>query len=85
MTRERAAPEQVNQAVADARPAWVTNEPKTFWDYRAVAAVHAARGDFDKAAKTQVEGKAILRQTGSMRFLKRAAEQRERYTRSGQR
>lgn len=55
-------------AKVDMEFVFASAEAKTFWDYRALAAVNAALGDFERAAKQLAIGESILQKTGPARF-----------------
>lgn len=76
---------KIEQAKADVKAVFATNEPRTFWDYRALAAVNAKLGDYGRAAKYQSLAEAILRKTGPPRFLDPAVAVREGYENASRR
>jgi len=69
----------IERARRDVIAAFATAEPKTFWDYRALGAVNAALGDFERAVRFQVRAEALVRQTGPARFVQRAVAARAAY------
>ncbi len=77
--------EKVEQAKADVKAVFVSRESKTYWDYRALAAINALLGDYQRAAKYQSLGETVLRQTGPSRFVKSATAERESYERADRR
>jgi tetratricopeptide (TPR) repeat protein len=72
-------PEAVRLAMADVNAAFKTSGPRTFWDYRAAAAVNAVIGDFSRAARQQTQAESNVRKTGPPRFIESAVATRERY------
>ncbi|GAA4457384.1 tetratricopeptide repeat protein [Novipirellula rosea] len=70
---------RVAAAKADVQLVFASRETKTFWDYRSLAAVNAAMGDYARAAKHMALGEAIVRTTGPVRFAKPAVVLRESF------
>ncbi|MFG0261330.1 MAG: tetratricopeptide repeat protein [Novipirellula sp. JB048] len=64
-------------AKGDVQSVFASQHAKTFWDYRALAAVNAAMGDYTRAAKQMARGEAIVRRTGPLRFVESAVRQRK--------
>ena len=67
------------QAKEDTRRAFDSKEPRSYWDYRAAAAVNAAFGDFQRAIKFQSLAEDAIRKTGPKRFVVIASQERSRY------
>ena len=76
---ENTSKEEIEAAKADMRAVFASDDPRTFWDYRALAGVNAAIGDYSRAAYYQTQGEMRLRETGPRRFVKEAAELRVAY------
>ncbi len=75
-----ANPETLNQAKDDMRTVFNSGEPRSFWDYRALAAVNAALGDFVRAGKYQQLAEEVVRRTGPTRFIEIAVQTKLRYS-----
>lgn len=71
--------DKLNQAKDDVRAVFASNQDKSYWDYRALAAVNAALGHFERASKYQQQAIAIVRRTGPQRFVDVAMEEKLRY------
>lgn len=69
----------LNLAKDDVRKVFASQASRTFWDYRALAAVNAASGDFARAYKYQQQAEETVRTTGPARFLEPAAQAKLRY------
>jgi tetratricopeptide (TPR) repeat protein len=69
----------LEQAKDDVRAVFASNQTKTYWDYRAVAAINAAEGDYERAVKHQRIAESIVRKTGPRRFIQSAEETRASY------
>ncbi|WP_158222667.1 tetratricopeptide repeat protein [Rhodopirellula sp. MGV] len=73
--------DDLNEAKQHLRVVFAGQDAKTFWDYRALAAVNAAYGDFVRAARFQRLGEDSLKSHGPMRFVEASAETRKIYER----
>jgi tetratricopeptide (TPR) repeat protein len=56
-------------------------EAKAFWDYRAIAQINAATGNYDKAMRFQKQACEVVQKTAPPRFWKNAEETLDSYTR----
>ncbi|GAA5506167.1 tetratricopeptide repeat protein [Novipirellula caenicola] len=70
---------RIAAAKADVQSVFASREPRTYWDYRALAAVNAAMGDYARAAKHMTLGEAIVRSTGPVRFVEPTVVLRKSY------
>ncbi len=68
VTRFAENPAEIGAAKSEVSEVFATSQPKTYWDYRALAAVNAALGDFDRAVKYQTIGEKHLAKTAPKRF-----------------
>ncbi|QEG43616.1 tetratricopeptide repeat protein [Roseimaritima ulvae] len=75
----QSATASVQQAAADMRQVFQSKAEKTFWDYRALAAVSAQRGDNARAAGYQAQAVEQVQQNGPKRFVEPAIEALKRY------
>ena len=70
---------KIDSVKSDMRTVFSSDGPRTYWDYRALAAVNAVIGDLERAAKYQAIGENLLRKTGPKRFLQTAIASRQQY------
>jgi tetratricopeptide (TPR) repeat protein len=73
--------DELEIAKDDLRTVFATHDARTYWDYRALAAVNVALGDFKRAAKYQAAAVTILRSAGPKRFMESAITTHEAYER----
>ena len=66
-------------ARSDVKAVFGAQGKRTYWDYRALAAVNAALGDYERATRFQSTGEKLLKQTGPKRFLESASQTRMAY------
>ncbi|MEM8671667.1 MAG: tetratricopeptide repeat protein [Planctomycetota bacterium] len=65
---------RIEQAKGDVQIVFQSPGPRTFWDYRALAAVNAALGDYERAVKYQGHAEKALRKSGPKRFQAPASQ-----------
>ncbi|EMI17102.1 hypothetical protein RMSM_05976 [Rhodopirellula maiorica SM1] len=70
---------RIAAAKADVQSVFASRETRTYWDYRALAAVNAAMDDYTRAAKHLALGEAIVRSTGPVRFVEPTIVLRKSY------